>query len=94
MPSDDIVWNETTTIVLKPHPKLTSDQQTFVARDYGMRKNRVSFDVRLALLYYFLRRLNLDFAEEERNPREQHVVLANPAEVRKALQRASVTAPA
>lgn len=86
---DDIIWNETATVALKPHPKLTEDQQAFVARDYGMRKNKLSFEIRLALLYYFLRRLNLDFEEEKRNPREQHVVLANPAGVRKALQRAN-----
>jgi len=85
---DDYLWWETISVALKPHPKLTDDQQAVVAQDYGMKKNELHVEVRLALLYYFLRRYGLDFKEAERDPREQHVVLANPDEVRTALDRA------
>lgn len=87
-PADDYVWQEFTTVVLKPHPGLNEDQQKVVARDYGMRKNQLFVEIRLALLYYFLKRLNLDFSEEQRPAREQHIVLTNGDEVKEALDRA------
>jgi len=89
--SDDSVWNETVTVSLKPHPGLTSDQKHVVARDFGMKGEETHVKVRLALLYYLLRRLDLhDFEGEKRPAREQHVVLANRDEVRRALERAQV----
>lgn len=84
----DTIWNELVTIWLKPHPGLTEDQQRVIAHDYGMADARLDMKVRYALLYYLLRRLNLDFNEENRPGREQHIVLANPDEVRQALRRA------
>lgn len=90
---DDYVWNEFTTVIVKPHPGLTEDQQHVVAMDYGMGKNQLKIDIRLALLYYLLKRLNLDFAEDKRPPREQHIVLANAGEVREALKRAQYQTP-
>jgi predicted DNA-binding transcriptional regulator YafY len=86
--ADDSHWNEIVTIGLKPHPGLTEDQKRIVAQDFGMRGERLDVKVRLALLYYVLRRLDLhDFAGEKRPAREQHVVLADPAEVRRTLKR-------
>ena len=87
-PEEDFAWQEFTTVTLKPHPGLNEDQQDVVACDYGMKNGQVAVEVRLALLYYFLKRLGLDFKEQERNPREQHVVLADPDAVRAALDRA------
>lgn len=86
--NDDLTWREIATVRLKPHPGLTVSQRRAVALDFGMDGDSVSVRVRLALLYYFLRRLGLDFKEEERSAREQHLVLANADEVRAALQRA------
>jgi predicted DNA-binding transcriptional regulator YafY len=87
-PKDDAIWNEFVDVALKPHPKLNNDQKKVVEQDYGMKSERFSIPVRLALLYYFLRRLGLDFEEEKRSAREQHIVLANPDEIRAALKRA------
>ena len=87
-PADDHVWHEFTPVVLKPHPGLTEDQQAVIARDYGMKGGQVTVKVRLALLYYFLKRLGLEFEAEQRPPREQHVVLADPPAVEAALARA------
>lgn len=87
---DDLNWQETTTVILKPHPGLTKEQQSVVARDFGMKSGTVKIDVRLALLYYLLRRLGVDFKEHKRDPREQHIVLANPQEVREACDRANI----
>lgn len=89
---EDAVWNEVVVVTLKPHPSLTEDQRRVVAHDYGMSSGRLDMRVRLALLYYLLKRLNLDFKEEERPAREQHVVLANRDDVRHALHRAQAPA--
>ncbi len=86
---DDDIWNEIITVGLKPNPGLTDEQKRVVAQDFGMRGERLDVKVRLALLYYLLRRLDLhDFEDAKRPAREQHVVLANPDEVRRALKRA------
>ena len=90
--ADDAVWQEHVTVLLKPHPGLNEDQQQVIARDYGMRKGRLGVNVRLALLYYFLKRLGLEFNGELRDGREQHVVLANPENVRADLARAEYRA--
>ena len=91
-PGDDHVWQEFTNVALKPHPGLSEDQQQVIARDYGMKDGQVGVKLRLALLYYFLKGLGLDFAEEKRNPKEQHVVLADPKTVKDALTRAQYRA--
>jgi hypothetical protein len=47
----------------------------------------------LALLYYFLKRLNLEGDPERRAPKEQHLVVANKMDVRTALKRAEEQIP-
>lgn len=84
----DKAWNEIIVVALKPHPGLTADQKRVVAQDFGMKGERLDMRVRLALLYYVLRRLDLYFEDDKRPAREQHVVLANRDDVRKALKRA------
>ena len=51
---------------------------------------RLDMNIRLALLYYYLRRLGLhqDCDGEELPSREQHVVVANKVATRKALEKA------
>jgi hypothetical protein len=88
LPGDDEVWNEVVILALKPHPGLSDEQKHVVAQDFGMRSGHLDVKVRLALLYYLLRRLNLDFEEEKRPAREQHVVLAEPQQMRRLLKRA------
>lgn len=86
--AQDSVWHEFFTVTLKPHPKLSESQAGAVALDYGMKDMRLNVKVRLALLYYFLRRLGLTDSEEDgSNHKEQHVVIANKAETRKAMER-------
>ena len=81
----DVVWNEILTVTLKPHSKLSKSQAQVVAQDYNMQKLRLNVEVRLGLLYYFLRSLGLeDCDSDSKNPREQHVVIANKAATRKA----------
>jgi hypothetical protein len=91
-PTDDYTWIETTEVVLKPHPALTEDQQKVVTSDFGMKKGMLHVRVKLAMLYYFLKRLRLDFEEHKQDPQQQHVVLADPDSVRASLARAQYKA--
>ena len=86
----DEVWNTYFTLTLKPHPKLTDSQAKAVAIDYDMTDMQLDMNIRLALLYYYLRRLGLhqDCDGEELPSREQHIVVANKAATRKALEKA------
>lgn len=92
-PSADYVWNETASVVLIPHPQLSESQKRAVALDFGMNGDAITIPVRLSLLYYFMKRLNLDGDPERRPAREQHVVVLNKAEVRAALKRATEQVP-
>jgi predicted DNA-binding transcriptional regulator YafY len=87
-PDHDCIWNESIIVILKPHPGLTDDQKRVIAQDFGMKDDRLEVRVRLALLHYLLKQLHLDFQEEQRPAHEQHIVLDNRDEVRRALQRA------
>lgn len=82
----DIVWNTYFTLILKPHPKLTESQSKAVALDYEMKEDRLYMNIRLALLYYYLRRLGLqDCDGEQLESKEQHIVVANKEETCDAL---------
>lgn len=89
----DQIWNEHIEVVLVPHPDLSKSQRRVVALDFGMTGESIKVSVRLALLYYFLKRLNLDGDAERRATREQHIVLGNKADVRAALKRAQEQTP-
>ena len=92
-PSADDPWNECAHVELIPHPQLSKAQRRVVALDFGMDGESIKISVRLALLYYFLKRLNLEGDAERRAPKEQHVVIANKADVRAALKRAQDQTP-
>lgn len=92
-PQEDYVWNEYASIALMPHPKLSEAQSRAVEIDFEMENGQLKTKLRLGLLYYFLRRLGLDFEEQEKNPHEQHVVMANPEEVKQWLDRAQYKTP-
>jgi hypothetical protein len=89
----DKPWSEFADVMLVPHPKLSEGQRRAVALDFGMENESIKISVRLALLYYFLKRLNLEGDAEARSPQEQHVVVANKPEVRAALDCASKQVP-
>jgi len=91
--SADIAWNEFVEVSLVPHPQLSPSQRRVVALDFGMDNESVRVRVRLALLYYFLKRLNLEGDAEKKASKEQHVVLGNKTEVRAALKRSEEQTP-
>lgn len=84
----DWCWQETFDVVIAPHPDLTTSQQAVVAKDYGMKDGQCVLPVRYAMLFYVLKRLGLLVDPEKQDPRRQHIVVLNKADVQSALARA------
>ncbi|MFC3724632.1 WYL domain-containing protein [Neoaquamicrobium sediminum] len=86
--ADDWCWVETFDVVIAPHPELTPSQQAVVAKDYGMNDGQCVLPIRYAMLFYVLKRLGLLGDPEKQEPRRQHIVVLNKADVQSALERA------
>jgi hypothetical protein len=85
--NNDLEWQEFVDLRIAPHPHLTPGQASAVAVDYGMRGGVAVIPVRRALLFYALKRLGLDVADDVRPPQAQHIVLLNRKEIDRALVR-------
>ena len=86
-PVDDSDWITFFDIVLKPNPKLSPAQQRTIELDYGMQNGKCVVPIRMALLYYFDKRLRLDIAETKDRPKETPIVIHNRKEYDEALKR-------
>lgn len=87
--ADDDAWNEFFEVVLDPHPQLSASQRHAIELDYGMEGGQLRLRVRLALLFYFNKRLRLDVATPDADPQQNPLVVANLTEYEAALRRAS-----
>jgi hypothetical protein len=87
--SQDEEWITFFEVVLIPNPKLSTNQRETIAMDYEMENGRLCISVRLALLYYFNKRLRLDIAEQFDNPKETPVIVANRVEFSQKLKSVS-----
>lgn len=76
--ADDHDWHSEVTLEVAPHPNLSDAQAKVIALDYGMRGGKAVIKVRRALLYYALKRLELDTDPGARTPQDQQIVLLNP----------------
>ncbi|WP_036012486.1 WYL domain-containing protein [Robbsia andropogonis] len=79
-------WNEHFEVQLIPNPNLGAAQQRTVAFDYAMSEDGIRLPVRRALLYYFYRRLGLDYITLDADPNRSPLVVANREELMKALR--------
>lgn len=82
-------WNEMFDVILIPNPRLSVEQRKTIERDYGMKQGQCVMKLRLALLYYFDKRLRLDVAEKQDRPKETPIVVANRKEYDAVLRRVS-----
>ena len=90
-PEADEEWSKHFDVELKSNPKLSPNQRKAVELDYDMRDGVVTLPVRLALLYYFDKRLRADLARDpdtnsKADAREIPVVVANRDEYEKCLK--------
>lgn len=83
---DDKEWSTVFDVILKPNPKLSAAQQKTIELDYGMQNGKCTVPVRMALLYYFDKRLRLDISETKDRPKETPVVIHNRKDYDAALR--------
>lgn len=94
---DDIEWATTLTLRLRPRRELGPEQQSAIAKDYGMVRGRKDVAVRAALAFYFIRRMNLDLQPSD-NPKlgaeRLQIELENLSEVEAAVSAAQAESKA
>ncbi|MDO7836854.1 WYL domain-containing protein [Sphingobium sp. HBC34] len=84
----DELWQERFGVEIGPHPDLTPNQKSVVAKDYGMENGSAVLTIRYAMLFYVLKRLGLLGDAAKRPARSQHIVVINRNETEAALERA------
>ena len=86
--AEDARWHTFTSVVLRPKARLTEAQQLAVAAEFGMKNGLLKLSVREALVYYFVRSLQLD----ERNIeliRGQPIEIVNGSDIEPLLIEAA-----
>lgn len=87
-PAEDVEWARKVVLELAPHPGLNADQRAAIECDYGMTDGGRAVEMRIALSYYFIKRLNLDLEsrlpEGALSPERVQIALINLAEVEQA----------
>ncbi|MCZ8182412.1 MAG: WYL domain-containing protein [Beijerinckiaceae bacterium] len=89
-PADDVEWNTTAMLDLRPHPGLTDEQSLAIQRDYSMVDGRRTIKVRLSMAYYFIMRMNLDLPDLP--AARAQISLHNLDEVQQAIRAAKAEA--
>ena len=84
---EDLEWRDHFDVVLKPNEAFSEAQKRTIELDYGMVDGRCVVPVRLALLYYFNKRMRLDVAERTDQPKERPIVVDNREAYDKVLAR-------
>lgn len=74
-------WRNFVSVRVGAHPDLTGPQKQVVEHDYGMRNGVLERPLRLALVPYYLKMLNVGRGDRERGAAEQQIVLLNQAEL-------------
>jgi len=75
---EDYDWQQTISVRLRPAARLSLGQRQVIEADYGMAGGEAMLEVRLAMLFLFLRRLGLDRSDSL-------VELANQQEIDAAM---------
>ena len=81
----DVAWNTEVLLVVKPDPRLTSDQAQILQREYGMKNGELHVYTKAALARYTLDDLRVNYKVLDGNPTAQQLVLANYPEIRQWL---------
>ena len=74
-------WQTRVAVTIGPDPRLTADQQSVVAHDYGMTGGQWQLSVRAKLLPYLLKLLQLEPNQVAEDPRAQQIVIINQADI-------------
>jgi hypothetical protein len=91
-PTDDVEWNTIFELRLAPHPKLDQAKRAVIAHDFGITTGERPVQIRLALAYYFVSRMNLDLDDEAVSPDRKQLQLVNLTELEPARAAAKAEA--
>jgi hypothetical protein len=73
----DTLWNHIINLEIGPHPGLTLSQQAVVTKDFNMHDGKAVLPVRIAMLFYVLKKLGLLEDATSANPHTHHIVDLN-----------------
>lgn len=76
-PKSDTKWSSYFDVIIGPSSRLSTDQRNLIAMDYGMTNYRVVISCRRALLYYLLKKLNINVQDDARSGEEQQIEAIN-----------------
>jgi hypothetical protein len=82
----DDLWNNQVVLQIGANPGLSEAARRAVELEYGMQNGCLKLEVRQALLYYTIRRLRLEEADESESPRARQLVLLNRADLAPFMQ--------
>jgi predicted DNA-binding transcriptional regulator YafY len=88
---EDILWQTRFTVVLAPNPGLSEAQRRAIALEYAMTDEQLALPVRKALIFYFDKRMRLDYQQYDDTPAHNPLIVINRAEYDAVL--AEVTRP-
>lgn len=74
-------WNTKVTIKIKPDTRLSREQKTVVAQDYGMKNNVLAIKTRGSLVHYALQQLQIDDKVLRGKPSAQQIMISNYKEI-------------
>jgi hypothetical protein len=81
--SEDAMWHELVHVRIGAHPGLSESQKHAVEFDYGMELGVLEYEVRAALVPYFLRVMRINRDDLTRDAMAQQIVLLNRDELDK-----------
>ena len=79
VPADkkDWEWDSLVSVKIGAHPQLSAGQKAVIEKDYGMRGGVLEKTVRVAMIPYYLRLMNVGDDDHMREPATQQIVLLN-----------------
>jgi len=74
---NDKDWNKRITVKLSTNPKLSRLEKSLIEAEFGIVRKYLEIETRAALIPYVLQAYQVDWEEENRNPRKNRLVIAN-----------------
>lgn len=78
---DDWEWRKILPVRIGAHPGLSPAQRAVIEYDFAMEQGVLERRLRVALIPYYLRLMNVGKNDRERPPEQQQIVLLNPDEL-------------
>lgn len=77
----NVNWKERFTLEIRPRTQFSGNQKKVIALDYGKGGSKTKFPVRYTMLYYALKRLELDNDPDTRKLQDQYIVVLNKNQI-------------